>query len=510
MGTKMKGKAIIGILMAVIMLASVFALMAGSVEAYSVGGEYNIIEKDDGGAIRIEADTTSTVELQTVKLTVTGVAGDEIKVEGENVIFKRGADDTPTEINVTAKAPWFKDTIDKDGNRTYAVEFNDTGIYMIRVDVTGPAIIDGISNPRIGDYETVEITVSEKSVAFDVPPIAIIGDKITIRGTANSGTYISVFVDDNLYSQMCNLVIEDGEFSKEVRTTDIGMRIFDIAELKAYIDCNKRPGEDRPSRSPDGATKVFMVLPWLTASLSTDSVDQEGDFIVYGSAPGSTEVVILCVPPRGGVGKSLLDKDMKGLSHKKASVSTTDYTYSKKMTVQEDADSGVYYIIVLSAGRDGYWGMTGAHQLDEAFEKKYGITDLAGPAIATKSQDDVVAIFEDLTQSPGSDDLMQILALNVSDIAKETLILNPIADVVVDDPLVVTGETSRKDGSIIWITVKRQYQEIVPQAAIATDNSFSATFDTTGAQPGTYTVNANDGYGYTTATSVNIIAEAPP
>jgi hypothetical protein len=201
---------------------------------------------------------------------------------------------------------------------------------------------------------------------------------------------------------------------------------------------------------------------------------------------------------------------MKGLSHKKASVSTTDYTYSKKMTVQEDADSGVYYIIVLSAGRDGYWGMTGAHQLDEAFEKKYGITDLAGPAIATKSQDDVVAIFEDLTQSPGSDDLMQKLALKVGDLAKETLILNPIADVVVDDPLVVTGETSRKDGSIIWITVKRQYQEIVPQAAIATDNSFSATFNTTGAQPGTYTVNANDGYGYTTATSVNIIAEAPP
>ena len=45
---------------------------------------------------------------------------------------------------------------------------------------------------------------------------------------------------------------------------------------------------------------------------------------------------------------------------------------------------------------------------------------------------------------------------------------------------------------------------------IATDNMFSATIDTTGAQPGTYTVKANDGYGYIIATSVNIIAGAPP
>jgi hypothetical protein len=105
---------------------------------------------------------------------------------------------------------------------------------------------------------------------------------------------------------------------------------------------------------------------------------------------------------------------------------------------------------------------------------------------------------------------MRILTLKVGDIARETLTLNPIADVVAGDPLVVTGKTSRKDGSIIWITAKKPYYEIVPQAAIATDNSFSVTFDTTGAQPGTYTVKANDGYGYTTSTSVNITAGAPP
>jgi hypothetical protein len=44
METKMKGKAIIGILMAAIMLASIFAAMIGSAGAHGVGGEYNIIE----------------------------------------------------------------------------------------------------------------------------------------------------------------------------------------------------------------------------------------------------------------------------------------------------------------------------------------------------------------------------------------------------------------------------------------------------------------------------------
>jgi hypothetical protein len=51
------------------------------------------------GEIAIEADTTSTVELETVKLVVTGVAGDEINVAAsplsDNVFFKAGIDDTP-------------------------------------------------------------------------------------------------------------------------------------------------------------------------------------------------------------------------------------------------------------------------------------------------------------------------------------------------------------------------------------------------------------------------------
>jgi hypothetical protein len=457
------------------------------------------------GKIAIVAETTTTVELTTVKLTVRGIADDPIRVESSplsrDVMFMEGIDDTPT--GASYHGNWFADTIDADGIKRYAVEFHDTGTYTIKVTVTG--------GDREGDSDTVDITVLEKEVTFDLPYTVVIGDKITIKGISTSGTYASVYIDDTLYKKLVNIVIEDGEFCQEVRTTDIGMDIPGIVNLKAWIDCGKAEGEERPTRSPDGEDAILLSKPTLTAELSVPAVALEDDFSVIGTAKGQTEVTMLSVPPRGGGGKSLLDKGQKGLSPRKASVTMTDGTFSKKMTVQEDADSGVYYIIVLSSGMDGVWGMTGQYDLEAALDQKYHISCLTcegSSNICTKTQDQVVAILEDLTQTPGSDDLMQILTLKVGDI--DSLTLNPIADVVVGYPLVVTGETSRKGGSIIWITVKKLYDEIVPQAAIAKDNAFSATFDTIGAPPGTYTVKANDGYGYTTSTSVNIIAGAPP
>lgn len=90
---------------------------------------------------------------------------------------------------------------------------------------------------------------------------------------------------------------------------------------------------------------------------------------------------------------------------------------------------------------------------------------------------------------------------------QETLTLDPIADVVTGDSLVVTGESSRKEGTTMWLTVKWRYFEIVPQAAYVSDNTFNATFDTTGVPPGVYTVQVMDGSGRTATTKVLIYTE---
>jgi hypothetical protein len=278
-----------------------------------------------------------------------------------------------------------------------------------------------------------------------------------------------------------------------------------IAELKAYIDCDKMCGDPQPTTIDDGTTEIFIVEPWLTASLAPDSVDPEDDFIVSGSAPGSTEVVIVCVPPRGGGGKSLVDKGMKGLSSWKATVSTTDANYIKKMTVQEDADPGVYYVVVLSSGLDGEWGMTGEANLEAALDEKYHIPSITSGIINVKTQDEIKDILEDLVTTPGADDLMWKGKLKVG---TPFVKLDPIETVCIGEPLVVTGTANMEEGFVIVVTCKGLV-ELMPQVVKIENGAFKATFDTTDAKEGTYEVKVDDGSGYPADTSVNIIAGTP-
>jgi hypothetical protein len=282
--------------------------------------------------------------------------------------------------------------------RSYAVEFTDSGSYTVRVDLTGPKEVGGIPNKRVGDYDTVDITVLEKAVEFDMPGVVVIGDEIAIQGTSTSGTYVSVYVNDTLHPKLTNIVLEDGEFKKKVKTTEVGMDVPGSVRLKAWINCEKAAGEGRPKRSPDGVDAILLTKPTLTAERSTAVVALEDDFTVFGTSQGATEVTILSVSSEGGGGKSLLDKGDKGLSLRRASVSTMDDTYSKKMTVQEDADLGYYDIYVLCTGMDGVWGITDEENLEAALDAGYNITSLTTGIINTMTQD--TATVEILASSP--------------------------------------------------------------------------------------------------------------
>ena len=220
---------------------------------------------------------------------------------------------------------------------------------------------------------------------------------------------------------------------------------------------------------------AILLTPELTAYLSVPAVAVEDDFTVFGTAQGQMEVVILSVPPKGGGGKSLLDKGDKGLSPRKASVSMTDDTYSKKMTVQEDATAGYYDIYVLCAGMDGEWGMTGQEDLEAALDERYGIPSLTEGVITTKTQAEIEDILEDLVTTPGSDDLMVELRLKVETAYVK---LDPVADVTVGEPLVVTGTSNRQEGYVIVVTCKGPV-ELAPHTVKVENGTFGCVFDTT-------------------------------
>ena len=455
--------------------------------------------------IGIDADKTSVAELERVKLTVTGVVGHNIWIstsDKEHTTFPGGVNNNPVYDSSD-----FGDMIDADGKRTYAVEFDDTGYYTITV-----------TDMATGDDDIVDITVTEKAVTFDMPTTVVIGERLTVRGTSNTGDWVQIAVDDIICDKLKKLVIdENGEFEKVIDTSTACGGAFAVpgyVRLKAFIDTNFYSGSDVSYYTDDGSTKLFMVGPWLTASLSTDSVDLDDDFTISGTAKGSKEVKILIVAPKGSSGSIISGssgnrmintrwdgtREYTNIYYKTTSVSRTDGTFKRKIDVGDDADTGSYLVVLITPGSDGKYGKYGKYKLVSSADAA-----LAPYYFAAKTQEEVLAIIEDAIAL--SDDLLWLDYVKVGEI--ETLTLNPIGNVVVGNSLEVTGETSRKDGSIIWITVKKPYYEIVPQAAIVKDNTFTATFDTTGAQHGTYTVKAIDGYGYTAATTVDIIAETP-
>jgi len=442
------------------------------------------------GEISIDAEPTSTMELDTVTVTVTGVADDKIRVKADpcdGATFIDGVDDTPTNAGCL-----FTDTIDSDGIRKYAIDFDDTGTYTLRATVEG-----GL---RDGSYDTVDITVLEKAVEFDMPNTAIIGERITVKGTSTSGTYVSVWIDDTLFAPLRNLVLEDGEFSKEVTTTDVGMSVPGSVRLKAWIDADQAAGADAPTRTADGETAILLQVPLLTAELSTPSVAVKDDFKIEGYAPGSTNVWIMAVPPKGGGGKALTEA-RKGITIDKASVATTDNTFTKKLTVQKDATSGYYDLYVLSPGMDEVWDMTSNKDLIAAINTKYHIADITDPNDAgTKTQAEVQSMLDSLVTSAGSDDLMVQLRLKVE---SAYVRLDPIAAVNAGTPLVVKGASNRQQGFNIVVTCKGPV-ELEPQVIKIEDDTFTATFDTTAALTGEYVVKADDGDGHTDEVEVFI------
>jgi hypothetical protein len=352
------------------------------------------------GEISIDAEPTSTIELDTVTVTVTGVAGDIIEVKAapcDGAMFKDGVEDTPRNAGCR-----FEDTIDTDGIRKYAIKFNDTGTYTLRATVEGGS--------RDGDYDTVDITVSETGVVFDLPSAVVIGEKLDIKGIANTGTYVDVFIDDVLYARLHNLVIEaDGTFSKEVITTDVGMTVPGLVTLKAWLDSAKRRGESPPTTSADGSAAILVLKTHLDATITNATVAPGDSFDVFGNA-SSDYVEIVLLSPDGGNGTGMDGLYGTTIYTVPTFCNSTNYfnNYYKKLKVDSDADNGNYAIIVLNPGRDNAYGDSEYTYIDSILDPdgdgpEPGVTD-----VSNMSQKQIAAIISDMIFASSSDDFMWI------------------------------------------------------------------------------------------------------
>jgi hypothetical protein len=371
-------------------------------------GDSNVflVEGVGAGEIGVYAEENEIIELHHVRIVVVGTAGHNITVDSSDhthTIFLAGVEDTPP----YAYSLPFNHIIDEDGVRTYVVEFNYTGTYTITV-----------TDADTGNNDSVDISVSEIGVTFDMPTTVVIGQRLTIKGAADAGTKVDIAVEDYVYTQLNDLELDENkEFSEEIDTSTAGIPPFTTpgsVKLKAYIDRSLGPGAISPYEpKEDGSTTVLMLAPNLTAWLSTDEISQGGRFRISGYAPGSKVVDLIAISPNGGNGTGLSGEppleapNATGITNTKLPVFEGNRGFSMIMDVCNNADTGDHVIFVLNPGINRTYDGVYTGDLLEGIIQKYcnGNPEM----LASFTQEEFVNIIRNATvNASGSDDLIWV------------------------------------------------------------------------------------------------------
>ena len=444
--------------------------------------------------LKIEAKKTEVVENENVKLTVTGVPdlGISIAVDrnAEHARFPKSINDNPSKEEIG----FFTDSIDADGKREYVVNFDKIGSYTVRVTGGGAE-----------DY--VDIAVSKKHVTFTTPETCAIGSDLIINGTANTGKTLDIAIEDVIVK--AGVAIDsEGKFEVKLPTPDPntpGTGMEDAIKIKGFIDGNYTLYQNVAGENYDGSAMMLMIAGGLTAESSVSVVAPGDSFTLSGTAPGSKVVDILVVAPKGGGGRGMNPTNSEenglpsGMSYETAAVSSGTSRWSIEVEVDEDATTGTYLIFVLTPGKNQlYDGVQNASLLDGVADT-YFAGDLS--KFGVKTQEQIRAMLTEVTTgAAGSDDHLKVLKLSVR--RPEVAVYVP-SEVIIGEDLTISGSSNR-EGHTIILKVKGPI-DLGTKFVTVLDGTFEATFSTTEALTGEYTVEANDGEGHTDTATVTII-----
>ena len=463
---------------------------ARGLEAETTEKKLEILSRE----IKIVAKKTEIVELEKVKLTVTGVADHDIRIlierGAEYAEFPPGSVDNPGAVS----SGTFDDTIKADGEMEYVIYFDKIGSYTVKVK-------DLDTTPQTEDF--VDITVTEKKVTFYMPEMCAIGSNLVVNGTANTGKTIDIAIENRIVK--VDATIDKGKFEVKLPTpATYGTGTEGGIKIKAFIDGDFSSGQDASGVEDDGSVMVLMITGDLTAESSATIVPPGDSFTLRGTALGSKVVDILIVAPKGGSGKGMNPTNSEanglpsGIVYEAASVSS-DFTWSIELDVNEKAYTGTYLVFVLSPGKNKIYDGIRTGELLDGIKTKYFGGDLS--RLASKTQEQINAILVDATiGTAGSDDFMKKIIIKVG---TAEVSLYSIADVEIGDDLVVAG-TSNREGHSIIVKVTGPIA-LGTKFATVENGKFKATFSTSEALTGEYTVEADDGEGHTDTTTINIV-----
>ena len=446
--------------------------------------------------LKIEPGKTEIVVSEKVKLTVTGVPDHNISISvergAEHATFPGGINDNPAGNKIGNLSDV---KIDADGKSEYVVYFEKIGSYTVKV-----RDLDTIPPTE----DATDISVSKKKVTLYTPETCAIGADLILNGTANTGKTVDIAIDD-LIVKVDAAIDKNGKLEVKLPTpATSGTDTEGAIKIKAFIEGDFSIGDDASGINADGSIMVLMITGDLTAESSATLVSPGDSFTLSGTAPGSKAVDILIVGPKGGGGEGMNPTNSEdnnlptGTVYEATSVGS-DFTWSAEIEVNEEADTGLYLVFVLTSGRNQIYDGIKTGEVLEGIAGVYLGGDLA--RLASKTQEEIKAILLDATtDAPGSDDSMKLVKVYVG---SAEVALYSLADVVIGDDLEITG-TSNREGHTMIIRVKGPI-DLGTKFVRVENGKFKATFSTVEALTGEYSVIADDGEDHTDSTTVKII-----
>ena len=265
----------------------------------------------------------------------------------------------------------------------------------------------------------------EYEVTFVLPDRCVIGTDLIIKGTSTGGDTVDIAIDDIMVA-IDVPIDENGRFTKKIPSgAETILWVPRGYVVKAYVNGPKdrngnsveiKVGERIPEGLgifDDGDTVVIMTDPTLSVEQSINFVVQESTYSITGIAPGSDYVDIAIVCSKGSYGVGI--DGGYGIAVYRVSVSKTDYTFSKTITVYKNAEDGRYTAMVLSPGRDQLYGDYEDKIEDIADLITSGIFDL-------KTQSEALDLLTSKTiNATTNDDLSQSFSFIVGKEAEEFL-----------------------------------------------------------------------------------------
>ena len=198
-------------------------------------------------------------------------------------------------------------------------------------------------------------------VTLVLPDTSVIGSDLLIKGTVTGGGTVDIAIGD-IMATVDIPIAENGRFIKKITLDPDTMVIV----IKAYVNGPKdrdgnpvevKVGERIPEDLgilDNGNTQVILTEPTLSAEQSTNFVARNGTYSITGIAPGFDCVDIVIVGPKGSYGVGT--DGSYGITVYCVPVSKIDYTFSKTINIDKNADEGRYIALILSPGLDQEYG----------------------------------------------------------------------------------------------------------------------------------------------------------